>query len=78
MRLFMGALAGRLRARRDFEAVQTLQSVFLRTHGDVLIANAELAEALGRLRGAQRAESARVLELLAASLGTLGFVRDTM
>ncbi|OJT09103.1 U3 small nucleolar RNA-associated protein 21 -like protein [Trametes pubescens] len=78
LQMFLGALTHRLRSHRDFEAVQTFMNVFLRMHGDVLAANAELQRALETLAGAQRKESERLLELLASSLGTLGFVRDTM
>jgi U3 small nucleolar RNA-associated protein 21 len=68
----------RLLSHRDFEAVQTFQNVFLRMHADVLVANAELQSDLESLMDVQRQESERVLELLASSLGTLGFVRDTL
>lgn len=47
-------------------------------HADVLVANAELQSELERLMDVQRRESERVLELIASSLGTLGFVRDTL
>ena len=78
MQMFLRALAHRLRSHRDFEAVQTFMNVFLRIHGDVLASNAELQQDLETLAEAQRKESERLLELLASSLGTLGFVRDTM
>jgi hypothetical protein len=78
LRLFLGALVGRLSSRRDFEAVQTLQNVFLRMHGETIIANEELRSSLETLNQTQRNESEKVLELLASSLGTLGFVRDVM
>lgn len=58
--------------------MQTFQNVFLRMHADVLVANAELQGELERLMDVQRRESERVLELIASSLGTLGFVRDTL
>lgn len=77
-RLFLIALIQRLRSHRDFEAVQTFQNVFLRIHGDVLVANAELRGELETLMEVQKKESERVLELLASSLGTLGFVRDVV
>ena len=77
-RLFLIALVQRLRSHRDFEAVQTFENVFLRIHGDVLVENAELRDALELLHEVQTAESERVLELLASSLGTLSFVRDTV
>lgn len=78
LRLFMTALVQRLRSHRDFEAVQTFQNVFLRIHGDVLIQNTELKQDLEILQKVQKVESERVLELLASSIGTLGFVRNTL
>lgn len=78
LQMFLAALTIRLRSHRDFEAVQTFMNVFLRMHGDVLAANAELQSDLEMLAGTQRKESERLLELLASSLGTLGFVRDQM
>ena len=77
-RLFLTALIQRLRSHRDFETMQAFVNVFLRLHGDVLVANEEVREELVRLQQVQRVESERVLELLASSLGTLGFVRDTL
>lgn len=76
--LFINALTRRLLSHRDFEAVQALQNVFLRMHGDVLIVNPEMQHKLEELREVQRKESQKVLELIASSLGTLGFVRDTL
>ena len=38
----------------------------------------EVGEELKRLREVQRVESERVLELLAKSLGTLGFVKEVL
>ncbi|KAH8116880.1 WD40 repeat-like protein [Phellopilus nigrolimitatus] len=78
LRSFAGALRRRLRAHRDFEAVQVLTSAFLRLHGDVFIANPELREALEALQEAQVEESRRVLDAIAASLGALSFVRDVL
>jgi U3 small nucleolar RNA-associated protein 21 len=76
--LFMNALRQRLLSHRDFEAVQAMQNVFIKMHGDVLIANPEMRRDLERLSAVQEKESERVLELIASSLGTLGFVRDTL
>lgn len=75
--LFLNALTRRLRSRRDFEAVQTYQSVLLRIHGEVLVGNPELREQMERLLEAQKSESERILGLITSSLGTLEFVRDT-
>lgn len=73
---FLSALLGRLRSHRDFEAVQAFMAVFLSVHGDVLIANAELQSLLERLEAEQKKESARLLELISYSLGTLAFLRS--
>ncbi|KAJ6630596.1 Utp21-domain-containing protein [Mycena sp. CBHHK59/15] len=78
LRAFINALTRRLLSHRDFEAVQTLQNVFLRMHADVIVENPELQDGLERLMQVQRKESERVLELIASSLGTLGFVRETL
>lgn len=78
LRLFLTALIQRLKSHRDFEAVQTFENVFLRMHGDVLVANSELGDELRRLQEVQRTESERVLELLASSLGTLSFVKEVL
>lgn len=52
-------------------------SVFLRVHGDMLIANAELKESLEELKVEQERESKRLRELVGYALGTLGFLRGT-
>ncbi|ETW85975.1 hypothetical protein HETIRDRAFT_60335 [Heterobasidion irregulare TC 32-1] len=78
LQAFLHALSQRLRSHRDFEAVQTYLNVFLRMHGDVMVANVTLRAELQKLLGIQKRESGRVLELIAASLGTLAFVRDTL
>ena len=78
LRVFINALTRRLLSHRDFEAVQTYLNVFLRMHGDVMVANVTLRAELQKLLGIQKRESGRVLELIAASLGTLAFVRDTL
>jgi len=78
LRTFMVALIQRLRSRRDFEAVQTYQSVFLKTHGEVLVENAELLETMKELLSVQKVESERVLDLVTSSLGTLDFVREVL
>jgi len=78
LRLFLRALTRRLLSRRDFEAVQTFQSVFLRMHADIIVSNPELQADLEVLLAVQRQEGDRILELIASSLGTLGFVRDTL
>lgn len=78
LRQFIHALKRRLQSHKDFEAVQTLQNVFLQMHGDILLDNEELLSELEKLLEIQEKESERIVELLASSLGTLGFVRDTI
>lgn len=74
---FLRAIKRRLQSHLDFEAVQALQNVVLRIHADVIIENEDLRAELEELLKVQKKESGRVLDLLASSLGTLGFVRDT-
>ncbi|KAI9571311.1 Utp21 specific WD40 associated putative domain-containing protein [Boletus coccyginus] len=78
LRQFIHALKRRLQSHRDFEAAQTLQNVFLQMHGDILLDNEELLSELEKLLEIQEKECERIVELLASSLGTLGFVRDTI
>jgi U3 small nucleolar RNA-associated protein 21 len=75
---FINALVQRLQSHRDFEAVQTFQNVFLRMHAEVIVDNPELQNDIINLMNVQRKESDRILELIASSLGTLGFVRETL
>jgi U3 small nucleolar RNA-associated protein 21 len=74
---FIRAIKQRLQSHLDFEAVQTLQNVVLRMHAEVIIENEELRIELEELLKVQKKEGGRVLDLLASSLGTLGFVRAT-
>jgi len=78
LRFFIDALMQRLVSHRDFEAVQTFQNVFLRLHADAIVDSPELQDDLIKLMDVQRKESERVLELITSSLGTLGFVRETL
>ncbi|KAF8212057.1 Utp21-domain-containing protein [Mycena galopus ATCC 62051] len=70
LKTFIVALTQRLKSRRDFEAIQTFQNI--------IVENPELQAGLETLMQVQRKESERVLELLASSLGTLSFVRETL
>lgn len=76
--LFINALTRRLQSHRDFEAVQAMQNVFLKMHGELFIANHELRSQLEKLAETQKKGSQRVLDLLASSLGTLDFVRSVV
>ncbi|KAJ4487730.1 Utp21 specific WD40 associated putative domain-containing protein [Lentinula aciculospora] len=78
LRIFINALTQRLLSHQDFEAVQVFIRVFLRMHADMIISNGELHDDVEKLMKVQHSESQRILELVAASLGALGFVRDTL
>lgn len=78
LKLFMIAIIQRLRSRRDFEAVQTYQNIFLKIHGEALITNPELLATMERLLSIQKAESEAVLDLVTSSMGTLDFVREVL
>ncbi|GAA5999690.1 hypothetical protein JCM10207_005870 [Rhodosporidiobolus poonsookiae] len=72
---FLSAVLGRLRARRDFEAVQTFLAVFLRVHGDVLIQNAETRAPLVAIQAEQKKEAERLVDRVHYNIGTLAFLR---
>ncbi|TFY75072.1 hypothetical protein EWM64_g8940 [Hericium alpestre] len=78
LQLFFRVLTGCLRCRRDFEAMQMYPNMLLRKHSDMLQANAEVRDALEGLLRLQKQESERMLDLIAASVGTLTFLRDTI
>ncbi|KAJ1309936.1 hypothetical protein OPQ81_006695 [Rhizoctonia solani] len=78
MALFMHVLTQRLKSHRDFEAVQTYLAVFLRLHGDILTEHEELRSAMESLNQIHKQESERILELVDAGLGTLGFIRGIL
>ncbi|GAA6053196.1 hypothetical protein JCM3770_000024 [Rhodotorula araucariae] len=73
---FLHALVQRLRSHRDFEACQAFLAVFLRVHGDVLVANPELRPALEAIQVEQRTEAERLVDLTHYNLGTLAFLRN--
>ena len=88
--LFLQALALRMRAKLDFEAVQAMLGVFLSCHAESLLAHgahpdqvtdddgagAALALAMRDVLAEQRREGARVLDALDYCLGTLAFLRQ--
>lgn len=74
---FISALTRRLQSHRDFEAVQAYLAVFLRVHGDVLVANEELLSGLKELRLEQGKEGGRLGKLVGYSLGTMNFLRSS-
>ncbi|CEQ42504.1 SPOSA6832_04318, partial [Sporobolomyces salmonicolor] len=75
LRSFLHALLFRLRSHRDFEAIQTFLAVFLRIHGDVLVANPELGGEMQAIAEEQKKEAERLIDLTHYNLGTLAFLR---
>ncbi|GAA5961254.1 hypothetical protein JCM21900_005583 [Sporobolomyces salmonicolor] len=75
LRSFLHALLCRLRSHRDFEAIQTFLAVFLRIHGDVLVANPELGGEMQAIAEEQKKEAERLIDLTHYNLGTLAFLR---
>lgn len=71
----MHALLARLRSHRDFEACQTFLALFLRIHGDLLIANPETRSSLEAIAAQQKKEAERLIDLTHYNLGTLAFLR---
>ncbi|BGP02493.1 putative WD-repeat protein [Rhodotorula toruloides ATCC 204091] len=72
---FLHALLARLRSHRDFEACQTFLAVFLRIHGDILIANPDTKGPLEAIAEQQKKEAERLIDLTHYNLGTLAFLR---
>jgi U3 small nucleolar RNA-associated protein 21 len=74
---FLDAFTVRLTTAKDFEALQSILSVFLSAHRDAIVQAEEpgLREALERLLQAQEHEAGRLNALVGFGLGTLSFVR---
>ncbi|GJJ12631.1 hypothetical protein Clacol_006874 [Clathrus columnatus] len=75
MQKFLQALLRRLSSHKDFEAVQTLLSVCLRIHADILIENDELEGLLSEITVVQKQESDRIAKQISSALGILDFIR---
>ncbi|WFD33760.1 rRNA-processing protein utp21 [Malassezia cuniculi] len=88
-RLFLEALALRLEARLDFEAVQAMLGVFFTCHSDSLIAQGihpdagdndsdgtQLALSLRHMLREQVREGDRIIQSLDYCMGTLSFLRN--
>ena len=74
---FVNSLTFRLRQRRDYELVQAWMAVFLRLHGDVIVAgDPGLKEALMEWRAIQTQEQARLAALVGYCGGVLEFLRS--
>ncbi|WWC70746.1 uncharacterized protein I206_104697 [Kwoniella pini CBS 10737] len=75
---FLNSLINRLKSNKDYEAVQTILSIFLSVHNDLLIQNPEEFKIkLIELKEQQNKHTKRIRELVGYNLGTLGFLRGT-
>ena len=73
---FVQALTSRLREKLDYELVQTWMAVFLRVHGEAIVASAELVEVLKSWREEQEREAQRLSALVGYCSGVVGFLRS--
>lgn len=73
---FVAALRWRLQQRRDYELVQAWMAVFLRVHGETILADAPLADSLKAWRAEQAEEGRRLGELVGYCGGVVGFLRS--
>ncbi|CAI6340600.1 unnamed protein product [Periconia digitata] len=73
---FIQALTARLEQRRDYELVQAWMSVFLKLHGDVVVRDAKLVDALRKWQDEAKRERERVGGLVGYSVGVVGWVRS--
>ena len=76
LRTFIEALSARLKERRDYELVQAWMSVFLRLHGDTLVKEQSLIDALRNWQEEANRERERVGGLVGYSVGVVGWVRS--
>ncbi|KAK3705350.1 rRNA-processing protein utp21 [Vermiconidia calcicola] len=72
---FVDALTWLMHKRRDFELGQAWMAVFLRIHGDVVLADEELRVAVRQWRDAMEGEKRRVKGLVGYCEGVLGYLR---
>lgn len=71
---FVQALTERLQTRRDFELVQAWMAVFLKVHGDVVIADLGVREAVREYAAALEDERKRLTMLVGGVRGLGGWV----
>ncbi len=76
LRVFVSALASRLRLKRDYELVQAWMAVFLRIHGELLTQDESLVESLKEWRAEQETEATRLNGLVGYCAGVVGFLRS--
>ncbi len=78
--LFVRALTGRLRQKRDYELVNAWMTVFLKVHGESVVEDAGLRgglrDALSEWRTVQQEEARRLGEMLGFCKGVIGWLRS--
>ncbi|CAK3915396.1 U3 small nucleolar RNA-associated 21 [Lecanosticta acicola] len=72
---FARALTYQLSTKRDFELVQAWMAVFLRVHGDVVITDEDVREAVEQYRDALETEKRRIQKLGGMVNGLVGYLR---
>ncbi|KAI5360775.1 Putative small-subunit processome, Utp21, WD40/YVTN repeat-like-containing domain superfamily [Septoria linicola] len=72
---FVRSLTWLLQSKRDFELVQAWMAVFLRVHGDVVVADDEVRDAVQEFKGALDGERKRVARLVGGVSGLVGYLR---
>ena len=73
---FVSALTFQLRSKRDYELVQAWMAVFLRIHGEAVLGNPGLRQALVEWRKWQEREGKRLADLVGFCAGVVGFLRS--
>ncbi|KXS94816.1 hypothetical protein AC578_6432 [Pseudocercospora eumusae] len=72
---FVGALTSVLTSKQDFELVQAWMAVFLKVHGDVVIADEALRKEVIEFREVMGKEKKRVRQLVGFCGGMVGYLR---
>ena len=72
---FVQALTSRLRQKGDFELVQAWMAVFLRVHGDVIVADQDVRAAVQQWQEALEQEKQRVQKLSSYCSGLAAYLR---
>lgn len=73
---FVDALTARLSQNRDFELCQTWMNVFLKCHGEVVVEDMAVREALEKWRDVQRGRVERLDNRVGYALGVAEFLRS--
>lgn len=76
LHLFIFALTARLRQKRDYELIQTWLAVFLKVHGESVVADQRLRDVLQEWKLVQGEEAARLTARVGFCGGVAGWVRS--